>query len=158
MSAAELARRAGLSKATLSMLEAGDGNPTIGTLDALAVALGIPLTDLVDYTADRGDVYIPRQELAPAELQHELLNRIPVASTMEVWKLHMPTGDTFDGVPHAAGTIESLYVIDGELTVTTQQESYLLLQGDFLSFNGQQTHRYVTETSPADVLVLLASP
>lgn len=42
MSAAELARRAGLSKATLSGLEAGRANPTIETLDALARVLAVP--------------------------------------------------------------------------------------------------------------------
>ena len=47
LSAAELARRAGLSKAALSGIEAG-GNPTLDTLDALANALAIPLVDLLD--------------------------------------------------------------------------------------------------------------
>ncbi|MFC9675739.1 helix-turn-helix domain-containing protein [Streptomyces sp. NPDC056949] len=56
MSAAEMARGAGLSKATLSQLEAGNGNPTIDTLDAIAIALRIPIADLLARDADTGPV------------------------------------------------------------------------------------------------------
>ncbi|MDN5726301.1 MAG: helix-turn-helix domain-containing protein, partial [Propionibacteriales bacterium] len=38
MSTAELARRAGLARATLTQLEAGSGNPTLETLYGLANA------------------------------------------------------------------------------------------------------------------------
>src|SRR3954465_10640011 len=39
VSIAELARRAGVAKSTLSQLESGTGNPSVETLWALAVAL-----------------------------------------------------------------------------------------------------------------------
>lgn len=158
MSAAELARRAGLSKATLSLLEAGEGNPTIGTLASIAVALAIPLTDLVDHMADRGDIHIPADEARPTGISRQLLDRVPAGSAVEVWKLHMPADHAFDGVPHASGTVESLFVVDGKLTVTTERQVYQLRARDFLSFNGEQNHSYSTAELPANVLVLLAAP
>src|SRR5689334_3942299 len=48
ISLAELARRAGLAKSTLSQLEAGTGNPSIETLWSLGVALGVPFSNLVE--------------------------------------------------------------------------------------------------------------
>ena len=48
ISLAELARRANLAKSTLSQLEAGIGNPSIETVWALAVALDVPFSRLVD--------------------------------------------------------------------------------------------------------------
>jgi transcriptional regulator with XRE-family HTH domain len=48
LSLTELARRAGIAKSTLSQLEAGDGNPSVETLWALGVALGVPFAVLVD--------------------------------------------------------------------------------------------------------------
>src|SRR3712207_6886947 len=48
LSLAELARRAGLAKSTLSQLEAGTGNPSIETLWALGVALDVPFSRLVE--------------------------------------------------------------------------------------------------------------
>ena len=47
MSLSELARAAGIGKATLSGLEHGTRNPTLETLYAVAGALGVPLTALV---------------------------------------------------------------------------------------------------------------
>ncbi|AWB81998.1 transcriptional regulator [Corynebacterium yudongzhengii] len=153
MSAAELARRAGLSKATLSMIEAGEGNPTIETLAAIAVALSIPLTDLVEHTVSRSDLLVPATDV---EITRELLNRIPAGAMVEIWRLRMPPGARFDGVPHTSGTTETLYLADGDLHVTTASDTHVLGPGDLLSFIGDQQHGYSTD-SGADVLVLLAT-
>lgn len=51
LSVSELARRAGISKATVSQLENGAGNPSVETLWALGVALGVPFAVLVDQQA-----------------------------------------------------------------------------------------------------------
>ncbi|MGH3267186.1 MAG: helix-turn-helix domain-containing protein, partial [Trebonia sp.] len=48
LSLTELARRAGIAKSTLSQLESGSGNPSLETLWALANALGVPLSRLID--------------------------------------------------------------------------------------------------------------
>src|SRR5499427_6135282 len=48
LSLTELARRAGIAKSTLSQLESGTGNPSVETLWALATALGVPFSRLVD--------------------------------------------------------------------------------------------------------------
>src|SRR6478672_9476973 len=48
LSLTELARRAGIAKSTLSQLESGAGNPSVETLWALGVALGVPFSQLVE--------------------------------------------------------------------------------------------------------------
>lgn len=48
LSLSELAKRAGIAKSTLSQLEAGSGNPSVETLWALGVALGVPFSALVE--------------------------------------------------------------------------------------------------------------
>ena len=48
ISVSELARRAGVSKATVSQLESGAGNPSVETLWAIGDALGVPFSTLVD--------------------------------------------------------------------------------------------------------------
>lgn len=156
MSASELARRAGLSKATLSMIEADEGNPTIETLAAIAVALSIPLTDLVEHTASRSDLLVPATDVEITEITRELLNRIPAGAMVEIWRLRMPPGERFDGVPHTSGTTKTLYLTDGDLHVTTASDTHVLGPGDLLSFIGDQQHGYSTD-SGADVLVLLAT-
>ncbi|MGH8829277.1 MAG: helix-turn-helix domain-containing protein, partial [Jiangellaceae bacterium] len=48
LSLAEVARRAGIAKSTLSQLESGTGNPSVETLWALSLALGVPFAQLVE--------------------------------------------------------------------------------------------------------------
>jgi transcriptional regulator with XRE-family HTH domain len=47
MSRAELAKRAGISREYVRLLESGSYDPTVGTLQNLARALGVALTDLL---------------------------------------------------------------------------------------------------------------
>jgi transcriptional regulator with XRE-family HTH domain len=44
----ELAKKAGVSRAYVFRLEAGGADPTVGLLQRLAKALGVPLTRLLD--------------------------------------------------------------------------------------------------------------
>jgi transcriptional regulator with XRE-family HTH domain len=47
MSRATLAKRAGISREYVRKLEAGRQDPTVGMLQKLAKALGVPLTELL---------------------------------------------------------------------------------------------------------------
>ena len=158
LSSAELARRAGLGKATLSKLEAGWGNPTIETLDALAIALRIPLTDLLARDTDPGPVFVPGTDLTGGEVGRELLRRISGGNSLEIWRLRMPPGTHLDGVPHATGTIEHLLVSSGHLIAGPTDAPTDLRSGDLLAFAGDAPHVYRTGPEPADVTVVIASP
>lgn len=158
MSAAELARRAGLSKATLSGLESGRSNPTIDTLDAVAVALGIPLADLLVATGGE-DAQVVRATAAAADgPQRELLRRVSGGHQLEIWRLRLPPHTAFDGVPHAPGTLEHLVVASGGLSAGPADDLVELHAGDLLAFPGDAPHSYRTSAEPADVTVLIASP
>ncbi|WP_241488365.1 helix-turn-helix domain-containing protein, partial [Winslowiella iniecta] len=56
LSLAEVARRAGIAKSTLSQLEAANGNPSLETLWSLCVALNIPFAQLMEPQASRTQV------------------------------------------------------------------------------------------------------
>jgi transcriptional regulator with XRE-family HTH domain len=47
MSQAALAKRAKLTRAYVTRLEAGQQDPSLSTLNALAKALGVPVTELL---------------------------------------------------------------------------------------------------------------
>ena len=158
VSAAEMARRAGLSKATLSQLEAGKGNPTIDTLDAIAITLSIPLADLLAREADTGPVYRPGTTAEPGEVTRELLRRISSGNSLEIWRLRIPPETELAGVPHATGTIEHLLVATGHVTAGPVDAPQNLSPGDMLAFAGDAPHFYRADTDPADITVVLASP
>ncbi|AQZ61501.1 Transcriptional regulator [[Actinomadura] parvosata subsp. kistnae] len=158
MSQAELARRTGLSKATLSQLEAGLGNPTLDTLDAIAVALAIPLTDLLIRHGDPATVHLASTAARESEPTRELLRRISGGHSLEIWRLRLPPDTAVDGVPHAPGTTEHLLVASGSLFAGPADDLRHLRPGDMLAFAGDAAHRYSTGDTPADVTVVIASP
>ncbi|MFV8381804.1 helix-turn-helix domain-containing protein [Corynebacterium hindlerae] len=157
MSATDLARRAGVSKATLSQLESGTGNPTVSTLDSLAVTLGVPLGDLIERNDVGQDTYVPARDFPDDAPHHHLIHRIPLPGGPEVWVFALPPHTTFSGVPHSAGTMESFFVLSGEVLVRTSAQNHKLSVGDYVSFDGQQPHSYQTEQQAASMLVLLSS-
>ncbi|MCX5095564.1 helix-turn-helix domain-containing protein [Streptomyces sp. NPDC001002] len=158
MSAAEMARRAGLSKATLSQLEAGNGNPTIDTLDAIAIALRIPIADLLARDADTGPVFRPGTDVEPGEVSRELLRRISSGNSLEIWRLRIPAETELAGVPHATGTIEHLLIATGHVTAGPVDAPQDLGPGDMLAFAGDAPHFYRTGAEEVDITVVFASP
>ena len=158
VSAAELARRAGLSKGTLSAIEAGTANPTISTLDALAVALRIPLTDLLAREADPGPVHVPGTSIVDGEEKRELLRRMSGGHTIEIWRMRLPANHEHSGLPHAPGTVEHLYVASGTLSAGPVGQLVDLKPGDMLAFAGDVEHEYRTGNNPVDITVTFAAP
>jgi transcriptional regulator with XRE-family HTH domain len=158
MTSAELARRAGISKGTMSALEAGNGNPTISTLDALAVALRIPLTDLLARDTNPGPLFIAATEPDPAEVKRELQRRIGGGHSLEIWRMRIPAHYTSTGLPHATGTVEHLIVASGHLTAGPADDPRPVGPGDMLAFNGDVPHVYITGDEPVDMTVVFAAP
>jgi len=157
MSASELARRAGVSKATLSGLESGRSNPTIDTLDAVAVALGIPLADLLAPTTPT-QPQVVRATPVTDRPQQEMLRRVSGAHQVEVWRLRLPAHTEYDGVPHATGTLEHLVLASGHLSAGPTGDLTELTPGDLLAFPGDVPHAYRTTSAAADATVIIASP
>lgn len=158
MTSAELARRAGISKGTLSSLEAGTGNPTIATLDALAIALQIPMTDLLVRDTARGPILVASTDVEAGEVKRELLRRISGGHSLEIWRMRLPAGHSSSGLPHAPGTIEHLYVMAGHLTAGPADDPRALGPGDMLAFSGDAAHVYVTHDVAVDLTVTFAVP
>ena len=158
MTAAELARRAGISKATLSGLESGTGNPTITTLDSLAVALRIPLTDLITGDRDPGPLHLRGTGVEPGEVKRELLRRISGGHSVEIWRMRLPANHSSTGLPHAGGTVEQLYVSSGHLRAGPVDNPTALGPGDLLAFAGDAPHVYVTSNEPVDLTVTFIVP
>lgn len=156
--AAELARQAGLSKATVSALEAGRANPTVDTLDALARALRIPLTDLLTRGTDPGPMLLRGTPMPDAGPARELLRRVGGGNSVEMWRLRLPSGTQVDGVAHSPGTTEILFVSSGTVTAGPVADLVALGRGDLLAFAGDQAHLYRSAQEPAEVIMLIVSP
>src|SRR5450759_6011093 len=62
MTLSALAARAGVAKSTVSLIERGQGNPSIDTVWALASALGVPFASLFHDESPADDVTVVRAD------------------------------------------------------------------------------------------------
>ena len=142
-SQAQIARLAGVPRATLAHLEGGEANPTLSVLRAVSLALGVSLEELL--APPRAEVRVhPAQSLPLRRAGQALVRRIlpdPLPGT-EIERFELASGASFRGVPHTPGTREYLTCERGELQLTVGGEQHLLQPGDVVSFRGDQRHSY----------------
>ena len=140
----ELARRAGISKATVSQLEAGAGNPSIETLWSLADALGVTFAALV---ADPpATVTLVRAADAPgvraagSAYSAALLAASPPNARRDLYLVHAEPGEPRVSTPHAPGTVEHVVLLAGSALVGPADSPLELSPGDYLSYPGDAPH------------------
>ncbi|WP_223189816.1 MULTISPECIES: helix-turn-helix domain-containing protein [unclassified Streptomyces] len=146
LSLSELAKRAGIAKSTLSQLEAASGNPSVETLWALGVALGVPFSALVEPPVP--SVQVIRAGQGPtvasemAEYAATLLSASPPGVRRDVYHVRVEPGAARDSEPHIPGTVEHLIVSTGRMKAGPAGEEVELGPGDYMSYRGDVRHSY----------------
>ncbi|WP_433302462.1 helix-turn-helix domain-containing protein [Actinoplanes sp. CA-030573] len=158
ISLAELARRAGLAKSTLSQLEAGTGNPSIETLWSLGVALGVPFSRLVEPPVDQVRVIRagegPRLQADQADFVVTLLAAGSPHTRRDVYLMELEPGQPREAAAHLPGSVEHLVVGAGRVLAGPVGEAIELGPGDYASFPGDVPHHYEALENSWAVLVM----
>ena len=159
LSLAELARRAGIAKSTLSQLEAGAGNPRVETLWALAVVLDVPFSRLVDppltpvHVVRAGDRPVLRSE--HASFTSTLLAACPPGARRDLHVMTAEPGPARDADPHNNGAVEHLIITAGRWRAGPVGADVDLGPGDYVRFAADQPHRYeALESGSVAVLIM----
>jgi transcriptional regulator with XRE-family HTH domain len=159
LSLTELARRAGIAKSTLSQLESGSGNPSVETLWALGVALGVPFSRLVEPA--RQAVQVIRAGQGPviyserASYAATLLATSPPGARRDIYRVVIQPGEPFLSDPHPAGTTEHLVLSTGRALAGPVGEAAELGPGDYLTYPGDVTHIFsALEPDSSGVMVV----
>ncbi|MGH3167740.1 MAG: helix-turn-helix domain-containing protein [Trebonia sp.] len=144
MSLTELARRAGIAKSTLSQLEAGSGNPSLETLWSLGVALGVPLSRLVEppkrpVTVIRADEGAAMQT-EDAEYAAVLLTACPPGARRDIYRVRAQPGSPYLARPHVPGTVEHLVLGTGRVLAGPAGETVELGPGDYMLYPADVPH------------------
>lgn len=147
VSLSELARRAGISKLTLSQVEAGTGNPSVETLWAIATALGIPFSRLVAIDEHAPPRLVRAAERAPigatdSEFAAALLAAGRRDERRDLYVVVLDDARPRDAEPHPRGSVEHVVVGAGRVRVGPADRLTDLEVGDYLSFPGDVPHRY----------------
>ncbi|MBM0260774.1 helix-turn-helix domain-containing protein [Micromonospora sp. 4G55] len=146
LSLTELARRAGIAKSTLSQLESGVGNPSVETLWALGVALGVPFSRLVEpppasvrvIRAGEG----PRIRSEHADFTATLLAAGSAHGRRDVYVMELEPGAVRVAEPHTPRSVEHIVVAAGRMRVGPESDLVELGPGDYATFPGDVPHRY----------------
>jgi transcriptional regulator with XRE-family HTH domain len=160
LSLSELARLTGVSKATLSGIEAGRANPTAETLAALAHALHVQIAELLEAPAS-GEMRVVRahRERAAADrVRTRMLEAIALDGDAEVFELALPTGKTHEAAALASGSRTLLFVLQGKLIAGPVERISELARGDYASFPADVPHSYEAVQAPARALVIAYTP
>ncbi len=144
LSMAELARRAGIAKSTLSQLESGAGNPSVETLWALGVALNVPFSRLVD--PPRPVVKVIRAGEGPvthserADYAATVLSSCPPNARRDIYRIEAQPGETRASDPHMPGTVEHVMIGSGRALAGPTDAPVELGPGDYVSYPGDAPH------------------
>jgi transcriptional regulator with XRE-family HTH domain len=139
----QMAKLAGLPRATWTNLESGAANPTIAVLYRVSSALQISIEELTSAPRAVAKHY-PRAALVErmrSDVRVRSLLPDKIAG-MEIDRMELPALAQMVGVPHTPGTREYLTCELGEIVLTVAGESYALSPGDVVVFRGDQRHAY----------------
>jgi transcriptional regulator with XRE-family HTH domain len=139
----QMARLAGLPRATWANLESGAANPTLAVMNRVASAFQVSLEELVAVPRASCQHYpaavLPVQRRGDTVVRKLLPDPIP---GLEIDRIEIPAGGRMVGVPHTPGTREYLTCEEGEILLVAAGESYTLARGDVVVFRGDQRHSY----------------
>jgi transcriptional regulator with XRE-family HTH domain len=162
LSLSELARVTSMSKATLSGIENGRGNPTVETLALLASSLHVSITELLE-ESQLGEVRIVRAshtEPWPPDgvKRRQLETTARPHGSVDVFELALPPRNVHEMTPRTAGSRQGVLVLQGKLIAGPVERISELTGGDYISFPTDTPHVYETGCTPARALVTAYTP
>ncbi|MCT2589088.1 helix-turn-helix domain-containing protein [Streptomyces sp. N2-109] len=159
LSLAEVARRAGIAKSTLSQLESGSGNPSVETLWALSVTLSVPFARLVE--PPRPAVQVIRAGEGPALASERsdylatVLSTAPPNTRRDLYRVVAEPGTPRESEPHMPGVVEHVVLSTGRALVGLITDPVELHPGDYTSYPGDLPHLFKA-LEPHTVAILVS--
>jgi transcriptional regulator with XRE-family HTH domain len=158
-----LAARSGVSSSMISDIERGAKSPTILTLSALAEALAVPISALVDGTTSattRLRVVRASERLAfidPASgARRDNFGPALAGSKVEFLRYAVPPHAVAGPFPaHASGTIEHVHLAAGTIRVMLGTDAVMLEAGDSCTCLADAQHGFDNREGDVEALLYL---
>lgn len=143
----EVAKRAGITKSTLSKIETGQTSSPVSTLISIASALGLHLADFVqEEKTERKTVFTPRgkgrlivRNGTGLGYSYEGLAVDFPGRLVEPFLLTINPGDKVAEFRHEGQ--EFIYMLSGQVEFTVNGERFEMTPGDFIYFDSTQPHQ-----------------
>jgi len=162
LSQRKLAARAGVSNATISLIEHGRTDPSMGLLKRILDGLGVSFADFFASTSGGDEkVFFRRDELS--EISTGPIVYLQVGSDLGnsqlqiLYERYQPGADTGQSMlSHDAE--EGGIVLQGRLEVTVGEQVQILKAGDAYRFNSKLPHRFRNTGNEECVIVSACTP
>jgi transcriptional regulator with XRE-family HTH domain len=164
MSLGDLSEQSGVAKSIISQIERNETNPTLSTVYRLSRALDTTIDEVL--RTEGGQVFLEHQSKSgvPILESQDGLCRLAIAGPLNLveqvqwYDFRARPAGVLESDPHPPGTVEHLYMLAGEVEVTSGEATKRARAGETLRFRGDLPHRIVNvgegEAHATMVLVL----
>ena len=139
-----LADRTGVSRRMITLIEAGDGNASLATLDRLAAGLQLTFGNLVQTAEETsGQKPVEIWQGKDRRSKARLLQSCAVQDQVELWSWSLAPGDRYEAEADPAGMRELIVVTSGMLDLEIEGTLQRLRAGQSVSFASDQPYAYI---------------
>ncbi len=163
MSLGDLSEQSGVAKSIISQIERNETNPTISTVMRLSKALDTTIDEVLRGEASslflehQPKSAVPMLESQDGLCRLAIVGPLNLVDVFQWYDFHAKASGILESSPHPPGTIEHLYIVKGELEVTTGAETKIAKPGEALRFRADVPHKIVNiGTSDAHAVMVLA--
>ncbi len=142
----QLAELTGVSKSMLRQIETGRSSPTIATIWKIANGLRLSFTTLI--SKRQPDIAImgfkDSKPLTAKSERYRLFPMVPFdpQHAFEIYHVEIDSGTTYEGEPHKGDVEEYVFVMQGRLEITVEENLYQVHTNQFMRFIANRPHRY----------------
>ncbi|MBV7273841.1 helix-turn-helix transcriptional regulator [Clostridiaceae bacterium UIB06] len=146
LSLSQLAELSDISKVMLSQIEKGETNPTINTIWKIAAGLNVPYTSLLEQ--QKQDAYVIKKSDIVSQLTDDGQYRLycyysnTPHRNFELFQMELDEGCKYTSVGHPEKSEEYLMVLEGQLTLEVNNETFILYADDTITFTASAKHIY----------------
>lgn len=146
MSLDMLAEKTGVSKSMLGQIERGESNPTLATIEKIVDGMKISFEDLI-YKKTESIVIIDNDKL-PMYKEQEGAYQVRVIfpynryRSFEVYEAKVEPGEDCDCFVCEDGSCEYIMVLQGTLTLVTEEGTYEVAAGHAIKLDSLKCHSY----------------
>lgn len=153
-----LSELCGLSINSISQIERGGNSPTVSTLQRLATALKLPITDFFLDDARQTTIFVEHETGLRLQRNGVLMESLGIGlSSQQIepfrFLIEPKVGNLDEPISHSGE--EFVHCLSGQVDYCVEDRIFSLRPGDSLLFDATQFHAYRNQTDqPAELLVV----
>jgi transcriptional regulator with XRE-family HTH domain len=142
----QLANLTGVSKSMLRQIETGRSSPTIATIWKIANGLRLSFTTLISKRHPEVAImdFNESKPLTAKSKRYRLFPMIPFdpEHAFEIYHVEIEPKTTYVGEPHEGNVEEYIFVLQGKLEITVDENHYSVKANRFIRFIANRPHSY----------------